>query len=86
MEPDANKSNSFLSISEYWSLLKDLNCGIKLDLASMLIESVKSSVSLKQAKNKKADIDDFYGAWSDDKYMDANQMVAIIKQSRNFNC
>ena len=45
----------------------------KLQLVTMLVESVKPAKP--EVKKRKPNIDDYFGIWSDEEYMDADELV-----------
>ena len=68
-------------INHYWGLVKDLDDSQKLQLISMLAESVKPV----EAKKKKLDACKYAGIWSDEEYMDADELVKAIHDARCYN-
>ena len=69
------------SISHYWGMVKDMDDSQKLQLVTMLVNSVKPA----RAENKrKLDARDYAGIWSDDEYMDADELVDAIHTARHF--
>ena len=50
-------------ITHYWGLVKDMDDSQKLQLITMLAESVKPA----KAKKKKLDACDYAGIWSDEE-------------------
>ncbi|MBP5338783.1 MAG: hypothetical protein J6Z14_05685 [Prevotella sp.] len=85
MEATVRKRRTTHPISHYWSLVKDMDDSQKKELAIMIIESIKpAEVEPKKSRKKKLDIDDIYGGWSDDYFMDADEMVKLLKESRHF--
>ena len=69
-------------ISHYWSLVKDIDDSQKMQLVTMLINSVKTADDGKA--KRKLDANDYAGIWSDEEYMDADELVDTIRQARHF--
>ena len=72
-------------ITHYWGLVKDMDDSQKLQLISMLAESVKPVATKPQITKKKPNIDDYFGIWSDEEYMDADELVKAIHDARCYN-
>ena len=70
-------------ISHYWSMVKDMDDSQKLQLVTMLVNSVKP-VGNENRKKRKLDARDYAGIWCDDEYMDANELVDAIHTARHF--
>lgn len=66
-------------IDNYFSLLKNLSSDHKLELIARLSKSMKSS---KKAK-KEVSLDSLYGSWDSDQ--SADELIAELKNARNFN-
>ena len=64
-----------------WNLAKKLDDSEKLELMAMLIDSVKPA---KAKPKKKLDACDYAGIWSDEEYMDADELVKGIHDARHF--
>lgn len=64
----------------YWTLLKDLDDDVKLQLISRLSLSIVQKASEERA----AKLSDFFGIWGDEDYMPADDIVREIKSSRSF--
>ena len=64
-------------------MVKDMDDSQKLQLVTMLVNSVKPA-STDGRKKKKLDARDYAGIWSDDEYMDANELVDAIHSARHF--
>ena len=64
-------------------MLKDLDDSQKLQLVTMLVESVKPTRT--EPKKKKLDACDYAGIWSDEEYMDADELVKEIYDARCYN-
>jgi hypothetical protein len=67
------------SILHYWGLVKDLDDTMKKELAMMLINSLNTIV----VKPQKHDVDYFAGIWSDEEYMDAEELCKAIRDGRH---
>ncbi|MCR5454382.1 MAG: hypothetical protein K6F33_05290 [Bacteroidales bacterium] len=57
----------------------------KLQLVAMLVNSVTPAKKKTNKAKSKPNIDDYYGIWSDDEYMDADELVKEIYASRYDN-
>lgn len=68
------------NIESWWSIIKNLNNDIKLELAGRLIESLKNAPSPIK-KEKDDDWLKLYGAWSD-KEETAEDLINLIRTSR----
>ena len=67
----------------YWNLIKDASSEVKLVLIKRLSDALRPAVAeKKKAARKKADIDKYYGIWSDDEFMDADELVKFLHDSR----
>lgn len=85
MDATATKTNNTLPhIMHYWGLVKDLDDTMKKELALMLINSLNTMVA-KPKKAKKLNADIYAGIWSDEEYMDANELVKSIHDARHFS-
>lgn len=73
--------NASHPISHYWGLVKDMDDSQKLELVTMLVSSVKT---VKAEPKKKLDACDYAGIWSDEEYMDADEMVKGMHNARHF--
>ena len=69
------------SISHYWGMVKDMDDSQKLQLVTMLVNSVKPA---RAEGKRKLDARDYAGIWSDDEYMDADELVDAIHTARHF--
>ena len=76
--------NTLPHIMHYWGLVKDLDDTMKKELAMMLINSLNTMVA-KPKKAKKLNADDYAGLWSDEEYMDADELVKVIRDSRHYS-
>ena len=65
--------------NNYWELIKDISKDVKLALISRL----SASLAYPQ-KKKKVAFEDVFGAWSDEEYLPAEDIIKEIKQSRTF--
>lgn len=79
----AKRRRTAHSISHYWSLVKDMDDSQKLQLVTMLVNSVKPASAEGRTK-RKLDARDYAGIWSDDEYMDADELVDAIHSARHF--
>jgi len=80
MEATARKRTTRRPITHYWGLVKDMDDNQKLQLITMLAESVKPA---KTEPRKKPNIDDYFGIWSDEEYMDADELVDHLNEVRH---
>lgn len=69
-------------VTKAWNLAKDLDSSQKLQLVTMLISSVKPASDGKS--KRKLDARNYAGIWSDDEYMDADELVDAIHNARHF--
>ena len=76
--------NTSSQIMRYWGLVKDLDDTMKKELAMMLIDSLNTMVA-NPKKAKKLNADDYAGIWSDEEYMDADELVKGIRDSRHYS-
>ena len=67
----------------YWDLIKDAGNEVKLALIKRLSEALKPAVAEKKPRKKKYTADDFAGMWSDDYFMDADELNKIIRNGRH---
>ena len=67
--------------AKYWSELKDLSNGVKLELITLLSNSVANSVSAHV--EHKGWTKSFAGRWQDDR--SAEEIIEDIRASRNAN-
>ena len=70
------------SITRVWDLAKDLDYSQKMQLVAMLISSARTTDDSKP--KRKLDANDYAGIWSDEEYMDADELVDTIRQARHF--
>lgn len=69
--------------NDYWNLIKDAGNEVKLALIKKLSDAVLPAVTKNKARKKKYTADDFAGIWSDENYMDAEEMVKAIRNGRH---
>lgn len=67
----------------YWDLIKDAGNEVKLALIKRLSDALKPAVAEKKPRKKKYTADDFAGMWSDDYFMDADELNKIIRNGRH---
>ena len=70
-------------INNYWDLIKDAGNEVKLALIKRLSDAVLPAVSKNKTINKKYTADYFAGIWSDENYMDAEEMAKTIRNGRH---
>ena len=63
----ARRRRAMHPITHYWGLVKDLDDSQKLQLITMLAESVKPAETESRKVKKKPDIDDYFGIWTDEE-------------------
>ncbi|MBR5061452.1 MAG: hypothetical protein IKX24_04830 [Prevotella sp.] len=66
------------SIMGYWNMLKHLSMEAKIDLITLLTQSLKTTTPTKVSAKK------YYGIWGDDGMTD-EEFVDEIKSLRTFN-
>ena len=81
MEATVKTRTTRYPITHYWGMLKDLDDSQKLQLITMLAESVKPAEV--KAKKRKPNINDYFGIWSDEEYMDADELVDHLNEVRH---
>lgn len=67
----------------YWNLIKDASNEVKLALIKRLSDALRPAVAEKKTKKRKYTIDDFAGGWSDELFMDADDMNKAIRDARH---
>ena len=72
------------ALDAYWLLLKNLSAEAKLELASRLINSLKSEPSDQKKESKDKIMERLYGAWNDEEKT-AEEIIEFIYNSRVFN-
>ena len=73
-------NNAESPIMRYWGMVKNLDNSVKLELISMLVDSMKFS---EPAPAKKLNAFDYAGIWNDEEYMDADELAKAIRDSRH---
>ena len=81
MEGRVRKRTTRRPNTHYWGMLKNLDDSQKLQLITMLAESVKPTKTM--PKKKKLDACDYAGIWSDEEYMDADKLVDHLNEVRH---
>ncbi len=66
-------------VQNRWNTLKYLDLDAKVDIITLLTQSLKPTKKRKQISAK-----EFYGIWKDDT-MTAEQLLDILKSERKFN-
>ncbi len=69
-------------LETWWALLRHLSVEVRLELASRLINSLKTPDP--EEKKEKKDWKKLYGAWADDKES-AEELITLIRDSRFVN-
>ncbi len=67
----------------YWNLIKGAGNEVKLSLIKRLSDAVLPAVTRTKSKKSKFTADEFAGIWSDDDYMNAEDMVKAIRDGRH---
>ena len=67
----------------YWSLIKDAGDEVKLALIKKLSDALKPVVAEKKTRKKKYTADDFAGMWSDEYFMDVDELNKLIRDGRH---
>jgi len=67
----------------YWDLIKDAGNEVKLALIKKLSDAVMTAVAEKKPRKKKYTADDFAGMWSDDYFMDVDELNKLIRDGRH---
>ncbi len=67
----------------YWGLIKGASNEVKLALIKRLSDALRPAVVEPKAKKKKKyTADDFAGMWSDEYFMDADELCKVIRDGR----
>lgn len=69
------------ALERWWALLQHLNSDAKLELASRLINSLKSPDA---PDGEDDDLKKLYGAWNDEEES-AEQLIEFLRSSRSTN-
>lgn len=67
----------------YWELIKDSGNEVKLALIKKLSDALKPAVVGKKPRKKKYTADDFAGMWSDEYFMDVDELNKLIRDGRH---
>ena len=67
----------------YWNLIKDAGNEVKLALIKKLSDAVMTAVAEKKPRKKKYTADDFAGMWSDEYFMDVDELNKLIRDGRH---
>lgn len=70
-------------ISHYWGLVKDMDDSQKLQLVTMLVNSVKTVDNKERKPRKKLNANDFAGIWDDEHFMPAEDINKAIRDARH---
>ena len=73
-------NNAESPIMRYWGMVKHLDNSVKLELISMLVDSMKFSGP---DPAKKLNACDYAGIWNDEEYIDADELAKAIRDSRH---
>ena len=63
----------------YWNLIKDAGNEVKLALIKKLSDAVRPAVAEKKPRKKKYTADDFAGMWTDEYFMDVDELNKLIR-------
>ena len=66
----------------YWNLIKDAGNEVKLALIKRLSDAVLPAVTQNVRKKNAVKAADFAGMWSDEEYMDADELIRVIYEDR----
>lgn len=69
------------TVEKWWALLKDLSSEAKIELASRLIDSLKSPYDPEKSND---DLKKLYGAWVDEEES-AEELIEFLRNSRSTN-
>lgn len=83
MATTALGSHTTTPVLYYWGMVKDLDDNMKKELAKMLIDSLNTAMVKAKKTKKKLDACDYAGIWSDEEYMDADELVKVISDGRH---
>ena len=67
----------------YWDLIKDAGNEVKLALIKKLSDAVRPAVAEKKPRKKKYTADDFAGMWTDEYFMDVDELNKLIRDGRH---
>jgi len=67
--------------NNYWNLLKHISKEVKVALISRL----SASLIVEDDAEDSVDASQFSGIWSDEEYVDSEQIAQLVKSSRNFS-
>ena len=67
----------------YWDLIKDAGNEVKLALIKKLSDALKPAVAEKKPRKKKYTADDFAGMWTDEYFMDVDELNKLIRDGRH---
>jgi hypothetical protein len=67
----------------YWNLIKDAGNEVKLALIKKLSDALKPAVAEKKQRKKKYTADDFAGMWTDEYFMDVDELNKLIRDERH---
>ena len=67
----------------YWNLIKNAGNEVKLALIKRLSDAVLPAVSQNVRKRKAVKAADFAGMWSDEYFMDVDELNKLIRDGRH---
>lgn len=70
--------------NNYWELIKDAGNEVKLALIKRLSDAVMPVVAKAKPRKRKMKAADFAGLWSDEDYMEPEDIIKILKSERQF--
>ena len=70
--------------NDYWELIKDAGNEVKLALIKRLSDALIPAVKKSKPKKKAVKAADFAGMWSDEEYLEPEEIIRILKSERRF--
>lgn len=67
----------------YWNLIKDAGNEVKLALIKKQSDALQPAVAEKKPRKKKYTADDFAGMWTDEYFMDVDELNRMIRDGRH---
>lgn len=66
----------------YWNLIKDASVEVSAELRKRITEKLNAAKAKAKRQAKKYDVDDFAGGWTDECFMDADELIKVIYEDR----
>lgn len=87
METMMRRRRATHPISHYWGMVKDMDDNQKLELVTLLIDSVRQSSTApgtdeKLSKKRKLNASDYAGIWDDDHFIAAEEINRAVRDAR----